>query len=43
MTRTVIPSTPVQILYHPTSEGENLMAALQPLLEWSHRRATVPA
>ncbi|WP_205650433.1 winged helix-turn-helix transcriptional regulator [Actinoplanes solisilvae] len=43
MTRTVIPSTPVQILYDPTPEGQKLMAALQPLLEWSHQRATVPA
>jgi DNA-binding HxlR family transcriptional regulator len=41
MTRTVIPSTPVQIIYNPKREGEELMRALQPLLEWSHRRVPV--
>jgi len=35
--RTVVPSTPVQVLYTPTTRGEELLAALQPLLEWSHR------
>jgi DNA-binding HxlR family transcriptional regulator len=36
--RTVIPSTPVQIRYAPTPDGEALMAVLQPLVDWSHRR-----
>lgn len=38
--RTVIPSTPVQIRYAPTADGRELMAALQPLVDWSHRRGT---
>jgi DNA-binding HxlR family transcriptional regulator len=36
--RTVIPSTPVQIVYSPTSEARELIAALQPLSEWGCRR-----
>lgn len=35
--RTVIPSSPVQILYAPSARGEQLIEALQPLLEWSLR------
>jgi DNA-binding HxlR family transcriptional regulator len=35
--RTVIPSSPVQVLYAPTARGEQLIDALQPLLEWSLR------
>ncbi|MEJ3747802.1 helix-turn-helix domain-containing protein [Actinomycetes bacterium KLBMP 9797] len=35
--RTVIPSSPVQILYAPTARGEQLIEALQPLLRWSLR------
>ncbi|MFR9780906.1 winged helix-turn-helix transcriptional regulator [Micromonospora sp. MS34] len=38
VSRTVIPSTPVQITYAPTPDGRDLMAALQPLVSWSHRR-----
>jgi DNA-binding HxlR family transcriptional regulator len=38
--RTVIPSTPVQIRYAPTPDGEALMSVLQPLIDWSHRRRT---
>lgn len=38
ITRTVIPSTPVQIRYALSPDGEELMAALEPLVEWSHRR-----
>lgn len=38
MTRTVIPTTPVQILYTLSREGEELMSILQPLVDWSHRR-----
>ena len=33
--RTVIPSSPVQVLYAPTARGEQLIEALQPLLRWS--------
>jgi DNA-binding HxlR family transcriptional regulator len=36
--RTVIPSTPVQIRYALSSDGEELMSALQPLVDWGHRR-----
>ncbi|GAA4579829.1 helix-turn-helix domain-containing protein [Micromonospora coerulea] len=36
--RSVIPSTPVQIRYAPTADGRELMAVLQPLVSWSHRR-----
>ncbi|WP_433062735.1 winged helix-turn-helix transcriptional regulator [Dactylosporangium sp. CS-033363] len=39
--RTVIPSTPVQIRYALTGEGEQLLSVLQPLIEWSYRRTTV--
>ena len=35
--RTVIPSSPVQILYAPSARGEQLIEALQPLLRWSLR------
>jgi DNA-binding HxlR family transcriptional regulator len=38
MVREVIPSTPVQIRYFLSLEGEELMAALQPLVDWGHRR-----
>ncbi|MDG4796106.1 helix-turn-helix domain-containing protein [Micromonospora sp. WMMD1082] len=38
--RSVIPSTPVQIRYTPTEQGRQLMAALQPLIAWSHHRST---
>ncbi|MFB9247043.1 winged helix-turn-helix transcriptional regulator [Sphaerisporangium melleum] len=37
--RTVIPSTPVQIRYGLTEEGRALIGALQPLTQWSARRA----
>jgi DNA-binding HxlR family transcriptional regulator len=36
--RTVVPSTPVQILYSPTANARELMSALQPLAEWGRRR-----
>lgn len=32
--RTVVPTTPVQITYAPTRDGEELVRALQPLVEW---------
>ncbi|MET0134476.1 MAG: helix-turn-helix domain-containing protein [Kibdelosporangium sp.] len=35
--RTVIASTPVQILYALTPEAEELLSALQPLSHWSER------
>lgn len=38
MIRTVIPSTPVQVFYDLSPDGQELMAALQPLVDWSHRR-----
>ncbi|GAA0423509.1 hypothetical protein Acor_73610 [Acrocarpospora corrugata] len=38
MRRTVIPSTPVQILYTLSPNGEELMSALQPLVDWSYQR-----
>ncbi|WP_433696829.1 winged helix-turn-helix transcriptional regulator [Nocardiopsis sp. CA-288880] len=33
--RTVVPTTPVQILYRPTERGAGLMRVLHPLIEWS--------
>jgi DNA-binding HxlR family transcriptional regulator len=38
--RQVIPTTPVQILYQPTSSGLQLVEALQPLIGWA--RITCP-
>jgi DNA-binding HxlR family transcriptional regulator len=38
--RTVIPSTPVQILYALTDRGQELMAVLQPLVDWGQHRPT---
>ena len=35
--REVIPTTPVQILYRPTTDGAELMTALQPLIAWGIR------
>lgn len=32
--RTVLPTMPVQITYAPTSRGESLVRALQPLSDW---------
>ncbi|TDC38045.1 transcriptional regulator [Micromonospora sp. 15K316] len=40
--RTVIPSSPVQIRYAPTADGQELMSLLQPLVDWSHRRRLAP-
>jgi len=39
MSRTVIPTTPVQIRYALSPDGEELMSILQPLVNWGHRRA----
>ncbi|WP_406674759.1 helix-turn-helix domain-containing protein [Nonomuraea sp. N2-4H] len=43
MVRTVIPTTPVQVRYELSPDGEELMRLLQPLVEWGHRRATAAA
>ncbi|MET9671017.1 helix-turn-helix domain-containing protein [Streptomyces sp. NPDC006475] len=37
--RTVVPSTPVQILYQLTPDGQALVDALMPLAQWSRRRS----
>lgn len=37
LAREVIPTTPVQIRYHLTERGADLMRSLQPLAEWEHR------
>ena len=36
--RTVIPSTPVQILYSVTPDGHELISLLIPVVAWSRRR-----
>jgi DNA-binding HxlR family transcriptional regulator len=36
--RTVIPSTPVQILYSVTQDGHELISLLRPVVAWSRRR-----
>ncbi|HEY0691443.1 MAG TPA: helix-turn-helix domain-containing protein [Kribbella sp.] len=36
--RTVVPSTPVQILYALTDSGQELMTVLQPLVDWRQDR-----
>jgi DNA-binding HxlR family transcriptional regulator len=36
--RTVIPSTPVQIRYALSADGEELMRILQPVIDWARRR-----
>jgi DNA-binding HxlR family transcriptional regulator len=38
--RTVVPSTPVQILYGLTDRGQDLMTVLQPLINWGLERRT---
>jgi DNA-binding HxlR family transcriptional regulator len=37
--RVVVPSTPVQIFYGLTPDGQALVDALQPLSQWSMRRS----
>ena len=37
VTRDVMPSTPVQVIYRLTPQGHDLMAALQPLFRWGVR------
>ena len=41
--REVIPSTPVQVHYHLTAQGRDLMDSLQPLVTWGQRWATPTA
>ncbi|SCE88803.1 transcriptional regulator, HxlR family [Micromonospora purpureochromogenes] len=43
MERTVIPTSPVQIRYAPSRDGQELMTLLQPLIDWSHQRLGGPA
>jgi DNA-binding HxlR family transcriptional regulator len=38
--REVIPSTPVQVRYHLTTRGQDLMDSLQPLVGWGQRWGT---
>ena len=37
LSRTVVPSTPVQILYEPTTRGLELLTTLQPLFRWGEK------
>ncbi|MDJ0420856.1 winged helix-turn-helix transcriptional regulator [Rhodococcus opacus] len=39
LARTVVPSTPVQILYDLTPDGRSLVDALRPLAHWSAQRS----
>ncbi|NMO52341.1 helix-turn-helix transcriptional regulator [Actinoplanes sp. TBRC 11911] len=34
LTRTVVPTSPVQVLYTPTRRGIELMSAIKPLVAW---------
>ncbi|GAA2846696.1 winged helix-turn-helix transcriptional regulator [Nonomuraea rubra] len=43
ITRTVIPTTPVQIRYALSPDGEELMRILQPLVDWGYRRSEAAA
>ncbi|MGW3246980.1 winged helix-turn-helix transcriptional regulator [Streptomyces sp. NPDC001070] len=43
MTREVVPSTPVQVLYHPSARGTELLTALEPLIAYGLRHAPAPA
>jgi DNA-binding HxlR family transcriptional regulator len=37
LSRTVVPTTPVQILYEPTARGLELLHNLQPLFRWGEK------
>ncbi len=39
LSREVIPSVPVQVRYHLTARGSDLMESLQPLVSWGQRWA----
>ncbi|WP_369370172.1 winged helix-turn-helix transcriptional regulator [Promicromonospora sp. Populi] len=41
ITREVVPTMPVQILYTPTEAGAELIAAMQPLGEWGAKHRDV--
>lgn len=41
ITREVVPTMPVQILYAPTQAGTELIAAMQPLGEWGAKHRDV--
>jgi DNA-binding HxlR family transcriptional regulator len=45
LSRTVVPTTPVQILYEPTTRGLELLQHMQPLFQWGekHLPALPPA
>jgi DNA-binding HxlR family transcriptional regulator len=45
LSRTVVPTTPVQIRYEPTARGLELLTTLQPLFQWGekHLPALPPA
>jgi DNA-binding HxlR family transcriptional regulator len=42
ITRQVIPSTPVQVLYRLTDKGRELVEALQPLVTWGTKWSPHP-
>ena len=37
LSRTVVPTTPVQIRYEPTARGRELLHHLQPLFQWGEK------
>jgi len=39
VTRTVVPTTPVQVRYELTERGLSLLVAMQPLMRWTHADA----
>jgi DNA-binding HxlR family transcriptional regulator len=41
--RTVIPSTPVQVRYALTPDGDELLTLLLPIVAWVHRRTFRPS
>ncbi|WP_250009803.1 helix-turn-helix domain-containing protein [Actinoplanes sp. M2I2] len=44
VSRTVVPSSPVQVFYAPTQHAIDLMRAVQPLVSWGrHHRAKAEA
>lgn len=43
LAREVVPSIPVQVRYSLTERGEELLAALQPVMEWEQRWRRIPA
>ncbi|MFC6083216.1 winged helix-turn-helix transcriptional regulator [Sphaerisporangium aureirubrum] len=43
ITRTVLPTTPVQVEYHLTEKGLDLAPVLDALITWSHKWIPLPA